>query len=50
MSFVQECEKIKRDIGEEKWGCIDMYIKYHHPELRFNQIIYDSDNWKEFQN
>lgn len=49
MSILQEYEKIKKDIGEEKWNSIDTYIKKHHPELRLDQIIYNSDNWLEFE-
>lgn len=49
MSILQEYEQIKKEIGEEKWHSIDTYIKGHHPELRLDQIIYNSDNWINFE-
>ena len=49
MSILQEYEKIRKDIGEEKWRGIDTYINAHHPELRLDQIIYNSNNWIDFE-
>ncbi len=49
MSILQEYEKIRKDIGEEKWRSIDTYINVHHPELRLDQIIYNSNNWIDFE-
>ena len=49
MSILQEYEIIKKDIGVEKWNCIDTYIENYHPELRLDQIIYNSNNWVDFE-
>ena len=49
MSILQEYEEIKKYIGEEKWDNIDNYINDIHPELRLDQIIYNSDNWLEYE-
>ena len=44
-----QIRKIRKDIGEEKWRSIDTYINVHHPELRLDQIIYNSNNWIDFE-
>lgn len=49
MSIFQDFERAKRHIGEEKWNSIDTYINNHHPELLLDQIIYNPDNWLEFE-
>lgn len=49
MSIFQDFERAKRQIGEEKWNSIDMYINNYHPELLLDQIIYNPDNWLEFE-
>lgn len=49
MSILQEYEKIRKDIGEEKWHSLDTYINNKHPELLLDQIIYNRDNWLEFE-
>jgi hypothetical protein len=36
-------------VGKEKWESIDKYINKVHPELRLDQIIYNSNNWIEFE-
>lgn len=49
MSIFQEYEEIKKMVGKEKWESIDEYINKVHPELRLDQIIYNSNNWIEFE-
>lgn len=49
MSIFQEYEEIKKIVGKEKWESIDEYINKVHPELRLDQIIYNSNNWIEFE-
>lgn len=49
MSILQEYEKIKKDIGKEKWESIDTYINNYHPELTLDKIIYNADNWMNFE-
>ena len=49
MSILQEYEKIKRNIGKEKWDSIETYINNHHPELTLDRIIYNADNWIDFE-
>ena len=49
MSIFQEYEEIKKMVGKEKWESIDKYINKVHPELRLDQIIYNSNNWIEFE-
>lgn len=49
MSIFQDFERAKRQIGEEKWNSIDTYINNYHPELLLDQIIYNPDNWLEFE-
>lgn len=49
MSILQEYEKIKKDVGQEIWDSIEDYIDYHHPELFLSDIIYNKDNWQEFE-
>lgn len=49
MSIFQEYEEIKKLVGKEKWESIDEYINKVHPELRLDQIIYNSNNWIEFE-
>ena len=49
MSIFQDFERAKKQIGEEKWNSIDTYINNHHPELLLDQIIYNPDNWLEFE-
>lgn len=49
MSILQEYEKIKKQIGDDKWNSIDTYLS-HHPELRFDQLIYDPTNYTKFDN
>lgn len=49
MSILQEYEKIKKDIGKEKWESIDTYINNYHPELTLDKIIYNADNWINFE-
>lgn len=36
-------------VGKEKWESIDEYINKVHPKLRLDQIIYNSNNWIEFE-
>lgn len=50
MSILQEYEEIKKYVGIEKWNSIDTYIKHYKPNLRLDQIIYNSSNWIEFEN
>ena len=49
MSILQEYERIKKDVGQEKWDSIEDYIDYHHPELFLSDIIYNKNNWQEFE-
>lgn len=49
MSIFQEYEEIKKMVGKEKWESIDEYKNKVHPELRLDQIIYNSNNWIEFE-
>lgn len=49
MSIFQDFERAKELIGEEKWNSIGIYINNHHPELLLDQIIYNPDNWLEYE-
>ena len=49
LNIFQEYEEIKKMVGKEKWESIDEYINKMHPELRLDQIIYNSNNWIEFE-
>ena len=40
---------IKKMVGKEKWESIDEYINKVHQDLRLDQIIYNSNNWIEFE-
>lgn len=47
ISILQEYEKIKELIGEDRWNNIDKYIK-ENPELTFDKLIYNMFNWIKF--
>jgi len=47
ISILQEYEKIKELIGEDRWNNIDNYIK-ENPELTFDKLIYNMFNWIKF--
>lgn len=47
MSILQDYEKIKKDIGEYKWNCIDFYVQLY-PNLTLDKIIYNEKNWKKY--
>lgn len=47
ISILQDYEKIRNMIGEDKWNNIDNYIK-EHPELSFDKLIYNMFNWIKF--
>ncbi|MDO5569800.1 MAG: hypothetical protein Q4G04_06870, partial [bacterium] len=49
MSILQEYEEIKKQIGQEKWDSIDMYI-HQNPNLTFDKIIYNKENYINFEN
>lgn len=49
MSILQEYEEIKKQIGQEKWDSIDMYI-HQNPNLTFDKIIYNKENYSTFEN
>ena len=47
ISILQDYEKIRNMIGEDKWNNVDNYIK-EHPELSFDKLIYNMFNWIKF--
>lgn len=47
ISILQEYEKIRKLIGEDRWNNIDSYIK-ENPELTFDKLIYNMFNWVKF--
>ena len=47
ISILQEYEKIKDLIGEDRWNNIDNYIK-ENPEMTFDKIVYNMFNWIKF--
>lgn len=47
ISILQEYEKIKEIIGENKWNNIDKYIK-ENKSLTFDELIYNMFNWIKF--
>lgn len=47
ISILQEYEKIKELMGEDRWNNIDNYIK-ENPELTFDKLIYNMFNWIKF--
>lgn len=47
MSILQDYEKIKKDIGEYKWNCIDFYVQLY-PNLTLDKIIYNEKNWNKY--
>ena len=47
MSILQDYEKIKKDIGEYKWNCIDFYLQLY-PNLTLDKIIYNEKNWNKY--
>lgn len=49
MSILSEYEDIKKQIGEDKWNAIDKYIDTKRPDLRLDEIVYEPENWMEFE-
>ena len=49
MSILSEYEDIKKQIGEDKWNAIDKYIDTKRPDLRLDEIVYEPENWIEFE-
>ena len=49
MSILSEYEDIKRQLGEDKWNAIDKYIDTKRPDLRLDEIVYEPENWMEFE-
>lgn len=47
ISILQEYERIKNEIGNDRWNCIDAYIN-EHPELTFDKLVYNMFNWQKF--
>lgn len=47
ISILQEYEKIRELIGDDRWNNIDNYIK-ENPELTFDKLIYNMFNWIKF--
>lgn len=49
MSILQDYEKIKKEIGESKFNCIDFYVQLY-PNLTLDKIIYNEKNWNKYNN
>ena len=49
MSILQEYEKIRREIGEEKFSHIEAFLEIH-PNYFLSDVYYKEAVWKEFEN
>lgn len=48
MSILQDYEKIRKSIGEEKYNNIEQYLK-EHIELFLSDIYYRESEWNKFE-
>ena len=48
MSILQEYEKIKKEIGEEKFSHIEAFLEVH-PHYFLSDVYYKQSVWNEFE-
>lgn len=48
MSILQEYEQIKREMGEEQWDQLEIYLTEVRPDLRLDEVLYKKENYEDF--
>jgi hypothetical protein len=48
MSILQEYESIRKEIGQEKYNCIERYLS-ENPDLFLSDIYYNREHWNKFE-